>query len=74
MSKSFVQPVDGLFTRADLEAMRDQGWHYEGVFLVGPETGIVVPDQAGPAPMHVWTMGEFLLFRVPPWQQEMTVA
>lgn len=23
---------------------------------------------------HVWTMGEFLLFRVPPWRQEATSA
>ena len=23
---------------------------------------------------HVWTMGEFLLFRVPPWRQEVTAA
>ncbi|MCP4537040.1 MAG: hypothetical protein GY832_07820 [Chloroflexi bacterium] len=23
---------------------------------------------------HVWTMGEFLLFRVPPWRQDATLA
>jgi IS1 family transposase/transposase-like protein len=32
------------------------------------------PAMAAGITDHVWTMGEFLLFRVPPWQQEATAA
>jgi hypothetical protein len=32
------------------------------------------PAMAAGITDHVWTMGEFLLFRVPPWRQEATVT
>jgi IS1 family transposase len=32
------------------------------------------PAMAAGITDHVWTMGEFLLFRVPPWRQEATAA
>jgi IS1 family transposase/transposase-like protein len=32
------------------------------------------PAMAAGITDHVWTVGEFLLFRVPPWRQEATVA
>jgi IS1 family transposase/transposase-like protein len=32
------------------------------------------PAMAAGLTDHVWTMGEFLLFRVPPWRQEATTA
>ncbi len=32
------------------------------------------PAMAAGITDHVWTIGEFLLFRVPPWRQEATVA
>jgi transposase-like protein/IS1 family transposase len=32
------------------------------------------PAMAAGITDHVWTMGEFLLFRVPPWRQEVTAA
>ena len=32
------------------------------------------PAMAAGLTDHVWTMGEFLLFRVPPWRQEVTAA
>jgi hypothetical protein len=32
------------------------------------------PAMAAGLTDHVWTMGEFLLFRVPPWRQEATAA
>jgi hypothetical protein len=32
------------------------------------------PAMAAGLTDHVWTMGEFLLFRVPPWRQEVTTA
>jgi len=32
------------------------------------------PAMAANLTDHVWTMGEFLLFRVPPWRQEATAA
>ncbi|MCP4598924.1 MAG: hypothetical protein GY847_00010, partial [Proteobacteria bacterium] len=32
------------------------------------------PAMAAGLTDHVWTMGEFLLFRVPPWRQEEAVA
>ena len=32
------------------------------------------PAMAAGLTDHVWTIGEFLLFRVPPWRQEVTAA
>jgi len=32
------------------------------------------PGMAAGITDHVWTMGDFLLFRVPPWRQEATAA